>query len=96
MYMRVTRGRFADPTRMDEAVRQVGQDIAAAIGRQPGYQSFTGGIDRASGRTITVSTWDTEEHARWSPADVLGDLVSKLQALGVQTDPPEIFEVTTQ
>ena len=95
MYMRVTRGRFADPSTIDEAISQLGADLVAAISRQPGYQSFTGGIDRASGRTITVSTWDTEDHARWSPAEVLGDIVSKLQALNVQTDPPEIFEVTT-
>jgi hypothetical protein len=52
-------------------------------------------VDRASGRAIIVSTWDTEEHARWSPGDVLGDIVAKLQALNVQTDAPEIYEVTT-
>ena len=95
MYMRVTRARFADPSKIDEATRQTGSDVAAAIRRQPGCQSFTGAVDRANGRAITVSTWDTEEHARWSPADVLGDSVSKLQALNVQTDPPEIYEVTT-
>ena len=95
MYMRVTRARFADPSKMDEMARQTGSNVAAAISRQPGCQSYLTGLDRANGRTIAVSTWDTEEHARWSPADVLGDSVSKLQALNVQTDPPEIYEVTT-
>jgi hypothetical protein len=94
MYMRVTRARM-DPSKIDEVVSQVGPDVAAASGRLPGHQSFLGGVDRASGRTITVSTWDTEEHARWSPADALGDIPARLQALGVQVDPPEIFEVTT-
>jgi quinol monooxygenase YgiN len=93
MYMRVTRARL-DPTKVDETVRQVGQDVAAAIRRLPGCQSYVGGADRATGRTINVSTWDTEEHARWS-SDALGDIPSRLQALGAQIDPPEIFEVTT-
>jgi hypothetical protein len=93
MYMRVTRGRV-DPARLNEVASQVAQDLVAAIKQQPGNQSFIGGADRASGRTLTVSTWDTEEHARWSP-DALGDIPSRLQALGVQVDPPEIFVVTT-
>jgi hypothetical protein len=46
------------------------------------------------GQLVAVSTWDTEEHARW-PRQALGDFVPRLQALGVQLDPPEFFEVTT-
>jgi hypothetical protein len=93
MYMRVVRGRI-DPSRLDEVVSQVGQDLGEAIRRQPGFQSLTGGMDRSSGQTILVSTWDTEEHARYSP-DALGEVQSRLRALGVQADPPEIFEGTT-
>jgi quinol monooxygenase YgiN len=93
MYMRVIRARI-DPARIDQTVSQVGQEVAAAASRLPGCQSYVGGVDRANGRTIAVSTWDTEEHARFSP-DALGDIPSRLQALGLQIDPPEIFEVTT-
>ncbi len=94
MYMRVVRARI-DPAKVDEAISSpVGQDLAAAVKRQPGCQSFTAGGDRATGQTITVSTWDTEEHARYS-MDALGDVASRIQALGVQADPPQIFEVTT-
>ena len=93
MYMRIVRARI-DPARIDEtAARQLGQELAAAVRRQPGCQSFMGGGDRASGQTITVSTWDTEEHARYSP-DALGEVMSKIQAVGTQAEPPEIFEVT--
>jgi hypothetical protein len=92
MYMRVTRGRV-DLARLDE-VLALSQEVAAAVRRLPGYQSYVAGGDRASGRSFSVSTWDTEEHARWSP-DVLGDILPRLQALGVQVDPPEFFEVTT-
>jgi hypothetical protein len=53
----------------------------------------TGG-DRTSGRTVAIGSWDTEEHARWS-RDPIGDLVSRLQALGAQLDLPEFFEAIT-
>jgi quinol monooxygenase YgiN len=91
-YMRVTRGRI-DPARIDE-VNTLAQEIAAAIRRLPGNQSWLAGIDRASGRALTVSTWDTAENAR---ADRLAgtDLASRVQALGVQMDPPEFFEVAS-
>jgi len=92
MYVRVTRGQI-DPARFDE-IAKLGQEIAAAIRQLPGNQSYVAGIDRASGQAHSVSTWDTEENAR---ADRLAgsDLVSRIQALGVQLDPPEFFEVTT-
>jgi hypothetical protein len=91
--MRVTRSR-TDPSRLDEAVSQVGPDLQAAISRLPGYQSYTIAVDRASGQALSVSTWDTEEHARWSRDAAIGDLLSRLQTLGVQIDPPEFYEVT--
>jgi quinol monooxygenase YgiN len=89
MYIRVSRGRV-DPVKYEDVVR-LGQDIAAAVARLPGCQSYQGGGDRAMGKIISVSTWDTEEHARFS-RDALGDLLSRLQATGVQLDPPEIYE----
>jgi hypothetical protein len=92
-YMRVTRSRWAVTKFDSEETKQLVPDLTSAIRRQPGNQSFTGGMDRASGQAITVSTWDTEEHARFSP-DALGDIPSRIQALGVQVEPPEIFEVT--
>ena len=93
MYMRVVRGR-TDPARLDELTGQVGQDVGAAIRRLPGFQSHLGGVDRASGRTVAISTWDTEEHARW-PRESAGDLLARFQALGIQLEPPEFFEATT-
>ena len=93
MYMRVTRSRI-DPAKIDEARDKVGQDLVAAIERLPGYQSYLLGVDRARRQAVSVSTWDTEQHARWT-LDALGDVPSRLQALGIQSDAPEIFEITT-
>jgi hypothetical protein len=82
MGLRVTRAQV-DPATHDEVLSHMGQDVAAASRRRTGHQSWVGGVDRASGRLITVSTWDTEDHARYS-LDALGDIPSRLQALGVQ------------
>jgi len=95
MYMRVTQGRWPDLTALDaEAGKQVLQDLVTTIKRLPGNQRYETAVDRASGQAITVSTWDTEEHARFTLGTV-GDVPSRLQALGLQLEPSEIFEVTT-
>jgi quinol monooxygenase YgiN len=94
MYMRIARARI-DPPRFDEVRDNLEHDLIAAFKRQPGFQSVMSSGDRASGQWIVVSTWDTEEHARFS-RDALGDIVPRNQALGVQTDPPEAFEVFAQ
>jgi hypothetical protein len=57
MYGRVTRGRM-DPARFD-AARQGVADTAATVKQLPGCQSFMIGGDRASGRIVAISTWDT-------------------------------------
>ncbi len=90
MYLRITRGRF-DPARYDDFI-PVTRELNAALQGLPGYQDFYQGIDRTAGTTAVVSVWDTEEHARFS-RDRLGDAVTRLQALGVQLDPPEIYEL---
>jgi heme-degrading monooxygenase HmoA len=75
--MRVTRSRV-DPSKLDEAVGQLAADLGTAISRLPGYQSYTLTVDRANGQALSVSTWDTEEHARWS-REARGDIPSRLQ-----------------
>ena len=92
MYIRVTRGRF-DPAKYDE-MRRLSQDVDAAVQRLPGCQGVHTGGDRTAGRLIAVSTWDSEEHARFS-RDALGDVVARLQSLGGQLEPPEIYESLT-
>ncbi|MBV9354751.1 MAG: hypothetical protein JO023_04420 [Chloroflexi bacterium] len=49
--------------RLADAGSQVRQDLTATVRRMPGNQSFMGGENRTTGQTITVSTWDPEEHA---------------------------------
>ena len=91
MYLRITRSRF-DPGRYDETVR-LGEEFANIIQRLPGFRSYHSGMDRSNGTSIGVSIWDTEDHARFS-RDVLGDIIPRMLAQGLQIDPPEFYEVT--
>ena len=93
MYLRLTRGRF-DPSRIDEVTR-LNQEVRAALERLPGYQGGQIGIDRTAGRLMAVTTWDTEEHARFS-RETLGDVLTRMQAVGSQLEPPEVYEVTAE
>ena len=93
MYIRVTRGRI-DPSRYDE-MSQLAPDVAAAVGRQPGFQSYVQAGNRAGGRIIAISTWDTEEHAALDRTTALADVMPRVLATGAQLDPPDIYEVMT-
>jgi hypothetical protein len=93
MYVRVTRG-SSDPATYDQ-VTATAQGIADALKRVPGFRSYVGGGDRATGAIIAISTWDTAEAAGFS-RDVLGDVVPRLAALGVRLEPPELYEVAIE
>ena len=93
MYLRITRGHF-DPARYDESVT-LSQEVGDALSRLPGFVAYHGGGDRASGAVVAVSTWETEEQARF-PREALGDVVARLLATGATLDPPEIYEVVVQ
>lgn len=90
LHLRITRGRFESAT-YDAFVR-LSQDIASAVQRLPGCRSYHGGLDRAAGRLVAVSTWDRADQARFS-RDALGDVLTRTLALGAQLEPPEIYEI---
>ena len=92
VYIRVTRGKV-DPSRYAD-VRGLGREIAIAFSRLPGAQDYHGGGDPETGNILAVSTWDNEEHAR-VPREAMGSVVQKLQALGVELQPPEIYQTFT-
>ena len=89
MYLRVTRGRV-DPGKSDEATRLV-PAIQAAIQQLPGCQHVQTGVDRATGKSIAISSFETlDQFSRDRPSDTIAPLL----ALGWQGDGPEIYEIT--
>ncbi len=95
MYLRITRGRF-DAAKYDELFPMM-REVDPIVQALPGCQSVHSAMDRTAGRLGIVSTWDTAEHANFSreTAGDLGELVRRTQAMGVQLEPPEIYEIVT-
>ncbi len=60
--------------------------------RLPGLQHHHMGVDRTAGTVAAVSVWDSAEHARFA-RETLGAPLERGMALGVQLDPPEIYEI---
>lgn len=89
MYLRKTHGHL-DPARIDEAIGLI-PDTMIAVQQQPGCQSAETGVDRTTGETISVSSFDTQEHAQF-PRESLGDALTRMQALGWQGEAPKIYE----
>jgi len=100
MYARITRAHY-DPTQEKELTRLAQEQLPAAFRRIPGFKSCTGGVDRTTRQTFTLSIWETEEQATNVPsapeAHALGEIVAQFQAAGGVFDvAPEVYEVTVQ
>src|SRR5438128_829272 len=93
MYLRMTRFRM-DPSAYDR-VMALTQDVIDAVKQQPGNQGTYMGGDSRSGNGAIVTLWDTKAHAELDRAK-LGDIVPRIQDMGVRLDPPDIYEVTGQ
>ncbi len=89
MFLRCTRAQF-DPAKAND-VSAIASDLKAALDRLPGIQHSHGALDRAGGKSITITIFDTREHAQFS-RDALGDLIPRFQAAGMTMAAPEIYE----
>ncbi len=91
MYLRITLAQF-DPSRYDD-IAPIVRDVNTAVQQMPGCQGLYQGVDRQAGAVAVVSIWDTEEQARFSREAALGDAITRLRDLGVQMEPPRIYEI---
>jgi hypothetical protein len=92
MFMRVVRS-SVDPARIDDALA-LGGEVIAAMRRQSGFVGSQGGVSRATGALTTVSTWESEDAAKLPVREVLGDVLDRLAALGVDVKSVDTYEVT--
>jgi hypothetical protein len=92
MFMRVVRSSI-DPAKIDDALALT-DDMIAAHNRQPGLVSLQGGVSRATGALTTITTWETEDAAKLPVREVLGDILDRLGALGVEVTSVDTYEVT--
>jgi hypothetical protein len=92
MFMRIVRSSI-DPAKIDDALALT-DEMIAAMNRQPGFVSTQGGINRATGALTTISTWKSQDAATLPVQEILGDILDRLQTLGVEVESVDTYEVT--
>jgi heme-degrading monooxygenase HmoA len=90
MFLRITHTHI-DPSKAAQA-NAIAQEVVNSIKRLPGFQHAYQAGDATSGEAVIVSLWDTREHAQFD-RNALGDIVSRIQAMGAELDAPQIYEV---
>jgi hypothetical protein len=91
MFMRVVHS-SVDPAIIDD-VLALKDDMIAATKRQSGFVNFQGAVSRATGALVSISTWETDATAKLPVREVLGDILDRLEALGVQVKSVDTYEV---
>jgi hypothetical protein len=94
MYMRVTPLAY-DPAQEETLLQIIDQQLLPVLRQFPGFVSYTGGLDRNTGRGITVTIWQDPDHAAGFRT-ALGSLVQQFEAVGVRFEPAEIYELIRQ
>jgi heme-degrading monooxygenase HmoA len=94
MYIRLQLARV-DPSKVDE-VAAIMREVLPTMKQRPGFQNAYIGAHRESGRGFVMTMWDTEEHASYTLGPEAAATGARLQALGVQGEPPVVYEVTDQ
>ena len=94
MFARVVTFHRAQPNGIDAANTLAREQVLPLLHEQPGYQGTLVLADRATGKQLGISLWDTAEHAAGSPSFNAARGQSSKQ-LG-DTMPPvtEVFEVS--
>ena len=90
MYLRIIRAHF-DPAAAEQVAVAI-QEVPAALSQRPGVKRIGQGIDATVGTGAVVSIWDAEEQANFK-CGALGEPIARLQALGVQFEQPQIYEL---
>jgi hypothetical protein len=94
MVLRITRGRI-DPARSAEAQRIMDEQVLPAMRQLPGFQGHQGGINRGTGQSVSITTWDTEEQAM-ALRDKIAAKAEALFALGLVIESSDTYELVPQ
>ncbi len=95
MYARFLRLR-GDASKADAAIENYQSRVAPALREQAGYAGARLLVDRAQGRSMSVTFWRDEESARASEAALSGVRRDAVSAFGADDPVSEYFEVMTQ
>jgi quinol monooxygenase YgiN len=94
MLARVTTGQF-QPAQLDEAIRIYQESVVPAAKQQRGYRSTTLIIDRASGKGMAITVWDSEADLQASEASgYYQEQLAKFAPFLTAAPVREVFEVS--
>ena len=94
MHARVTTGQV-NPDQIDEAMRVYRNDLLPTIQRGQGFKGVTVMADRATGKTLAVSLWESEAAMMAAEADYQAAL-TKLAPFAVGQGSRQNYEVLVQ
>ena len=66
MYARMSRFAGLPPERIDATVREFEEGQLKALSEQPGYKGVLIGVDRAEGKSVAITFWESAENLRAS------------------------------
>ena len=95
MFARVTTIQ-GPPERVDDAARQIQEQVVPAMRQMSGYKGGYWMADRQSGKFIAVTLWESEEALRASAAAAEQSRTQSTQALGATIQSVEEYEVIAQ
>jgi heme-degrading monooxygenase HmoA len=84
MHARLSRFAGLDPERIEETTRQFEDESLEALAQQPGFRGITVGVNRRSGKAVTLTLWETEADMRQS-----AKLADEAREQAVATAKPE-------
>ena len=84
MHARLSRFAGLDPERIEETTRQFEDESLEALAQQPGFRGITVGVNRRSGKAVTLTLWETEADMRQS-----AKLADEARKQAVATAKPE-------
>ena len=66
MHARMSRFAGLPPERIDETIREFQEGQLQALSQQPGYKGVLIGVDRAEGKSVAITFWESAENLRAS------------------------------
>ena len=97
MYARMSRFAGLPPERIDQTIREFEEGQLKALSQQPGYKGVMIGVDRAEGKSVAITFWETSENLRAS--DRLADKARQqaLESVKPSREPiVDRYEIVTQ
>jgi heme-degrading monooxygenase HmoA len=83
------------PARKLGEMTMIAREQRPAAQGLPGFRGFYYLVDRANGKALVISLWETEDHVHQVEANVAAR-ERTAEAAGIESPPAELFEVALQ